>query len=217
MLLFGRLMVTLHPAGPFWVAVPPGHSAESKTPPLLLLTVNVKSWLPHVQTPLVPHTLLAQSLPASHSSPSAQSGQLGPPQSTSVSLAFRTPSVQVGTWHTPPLHTWLEQSLGALQPAPSPQRIQEGAGPPQSTSVSLPFSTPSAQFGTLQKPALQTPLGHSVPLVQVGWQMPPEHPPIAQSVPRKHASPVAHPGQLPPPQSRAVSLPFLTPSVQVGA
>jgi hypothetical protein len=51
MLLFGRLMVTLQPVGPFCVAVPPGHSAESKAPPLLLFTVKVKSWLGHLQIP----------------------------------------------------------------------------------------------------------------------------------------------------------------------
>jgi hypothetical protein len=53
MLSFGRLMVTLQPVGPFSDVVPPGHSAESNTPPELLFTVNVKSWLGHLQSPPV--------------------------------------------------------------------------------------------------------------------------------------------------------------------
>ena len=40
-LSFGRLIVTLHPETTLCEAVPPGHSAESNTPPLLLFTVNV--------------------------------------------------------------------------------------------------------------------------------------------------------------------------------
>jgi hypothetical protein len=51
MLSFGRLMVTLQPVGPFCVAVPPGHSAESNTPPELLLTLKVNVWLGHLQSP----------------------------------------------------------------------------------------------------------------------------------------------------------------------
>ena len=49
MLLFGRLMVTLQPVGPFCDVVQPGHSAESKAPPELLFTVNVKRLLGHLQ------------------------------------------------------------------------------------------------------------------------------------------------------------------------
>ena len=40
-MLFGRLMVTLHPETTLCEVVPPGHSAESNAPPLLLFTVNV--------------------------------------------------------------------------------------------------------------------------------------------------------------------------------
>lgn len=45
-------MVTLQLGAPalFWVCVPPGHSALSKTPPLLLFTVKVKLTVPQ-QTP----------------------------------------------------------------------------------------------------------------------------------------------------------------------
>ena len=40
-LLFGRLMVTPQPVTALCEAVPPGHSAESTRPPVLLFTVNV--------------------------------------------------------------------------------------------------------------------------------------------------------------------------------
>ena len=40
-LLSGLLMVTLQPETALCAAVPPGHSAESTEPPLLLLTVKV--------------------------------------------------------------------------------------------------------------------------------------------------------------------------------
>jgi hypothetical protein len=117
----------------------------------------------------------------------------------------------------PPVQIALTQSLGPPHGCPFAQRTQLADGPPQSTPVSLPFFTPSAQFATRQKPPVQTPLEHCAPAVHVGWQMPPEQPPTTQSVERKHVPPVAQPGQLPPPQSMPVSAPFLTPSVQVGA
>ena len=37
MLLFGRLIVTLQPVAALWLAVPPGHSAESNKPNELTL------------------------------------------------------------------------------------------------------------------------------------------------------------------------------------
>jgi hypothetical protein len=40
--------------------------------------------------------------------------------------------------------------------------------------------------------------------------------PLAQSPPTPQVSPVAQPGQMPPPQSRSVSAPFWKPSLQVG-
>jgi hypothetical protein len=48
-------------------------------------------------------------------------------------------------------------------------------------------------------------------------QAPPAQTPLTQSVAVAHDLPFAHCGQLGPPQSTSVSLPFLTPSVQVGA
>jgi hypothetical protein len=67
---------------------------------------------------------------------------------------------------------------------------------PQSTSVSVPFFTPSLQLGTAHLPALHTPL----------WQ----------SAAPEHCRFVAHFGQLDP-QSTSVSVWFLTPSPQVGS
>jgi len=96
MLSFGRLMVRLQPATGVWVAVPPGHSAESNTPPELLFTVKVKLLLPHEQ--MVPvHTDDTQSPLTAQVLPTAQSTQVGPPQSMSVSSPFLMPSLQVGT------------------------------------------------------------------------------------------------------------------------
>jgi hypothetical protein len=59
--------------------------------------------------------------------------------------------------------------------------------PPQSTSVSLPFSTWSLQLAAAQWPALQTPL--------------------TQSPAAPHATPSEHAGHVPP-QSTALSEPF---------
>ena len=40
--------------------------------------------------------------------------------------------------------------------------------------------------------------------------------PLVQSAPAAHILPVAHVGQVPPPQSMSVSVPSLMPSVQLG-
>jgi hypothetical protein len=72
---------------------------------------------------------------------SAHFGHAGPPQSTSVSISFWTPSVQVGAWHVPPLHTPSTQSAFTLQMRPSAHAAH--VPPPQSVSVSLPSLTPS--------------------------------------------------------------------------
>jgi hypothetical protein len=104
MLLFGRLIVMLQPVGPFRVAVPPGHSAESNNPPELLLTVKVKSWLGHLQRP--PVQKFVWQLPfAPHVLLSPQRVHGAPPQSTSVSAPFLTPSEQVGAWQMLPVQT----------------------------------------------------------------------------------------------------------------
>jgi hypothetical protein len=68
-------------------------------------------------------------------------------------------------------------------------------GPPQSTSLSVPFFVPSPQVAGVHRPR---------------EQKPPE-----QSAPVLHALPSLQAGQLPP-QSLSVSVPFLTASEQVG-
>lgn len=78
-----------------------------------------------------------------------------PPQSTSDSLPFMTPSEHEGTWQTPAVHTPLPQSAGVAHVAPSAHGSQ--TGPPQSTSVSAPFRSPSLQGGGAQVPPLQFP------------------------------------------------------------
>jgi len=66
-------------------------------------------------------------------------------------MPFSTPSLQVGTAHfrVAKVHIELAQSFATRQAASGVQPLQL---PPQSTSVSLPLSTPSVQL--------------------VGWQMP---------------------------------------------
>src|SRR5688572_1033058 len=51
-----------------------------------------------------------------------------------------------GAWQTPPVQMLLAQSALTLHVRPVLQ--SEHVGPPQSTSVSPPFFTPSAQVGT---------------------------------------------------------------------
>jgi hypothetical protein len=82
------------------------------------------------------------------------------------------------------LHAPLAQSSPLEQSRSSAHGLQPW---PQSTSLSLPFFTPSSQRAGAQAPALQMPL--------------------AQSTPTLHAAPVAQAGQEPP-QSTPVSLPF---------
>jgi hypothetical protein len=91
------------------------------------------------------------------------------------------------------MQTRLSQSSGTPHKRPSAQGAQL---PPQSASVSVPFLTPSAQFGNSQKPelTLQTPLVQS--------------PPKLQRLPGSH---FAHVG---PPQSTSVSSPLCAESSQ---
>jgi hypothetical protein len=87
------------------------------------------------------HTLLTQSVPVEQSRVFAQALHV-PPQSTSVSAPFRTPSLQVASAQALPVHTPLEQSVVSVHACPAPQVAH--AAPPQSMSVSVPFFTPSA-------------------------------------------------------------------------
>ena len=66
--------------------------------------------------------------------PTAHLAAQEPPQSVSVSLPFFTVSLQLGAWQVT-LQTLLEQSLGAVQVLPVPQRAHDVA-PPQSMSLS---------------------------------------------------------------------------------
>jgi hypothetical protein len=70
--------------------------------------------------------------------------------------------------------------------------------PPQSTSVSWPFLTLSK---------------HEAP---VAWQMPPPQDPLEQSALARQPLPSAQVGQVPPPQSTSVSLPFFWLSMHEG-
>jgi hypothetical protein len=94
------------------------------------------------QVPPAPHTLLTQSVPTVHFNPSAHRGQLfGPPQSTSVSLPFfcKSGGLQLGAEQVKVgPHTLLTQSLPTEHLRVSAHRGQV-FGPPQSTSVSVPF------------------------------------------------------------------------------
>src|SRR5207245_2329504 len=138
-----------------------------------------------LQTPLV------QSAPARHAWPSPQSGQVLPPQSTSLSVPFLTPSPQVGAARTDELHTRPWQTPATAQFFPLAHLVGQEA--PQSTSPSVPFWIPSLQVGAAQIAPMQIRL----------WQ----------SSPRRQRRPVPQVEQVPP-QSTSVSAPFRTPSPQ---
>ena len=108
------------------------------------------------------HLPLAQSLGLTHVSAGAHFLAQVAPQSTVGSLPFLTPSVQLGAWQRWVVagHTWLVQSFGSRQPRLSAQGLLQLD--PQSTSVSLPFFTPSLQL--------------------VGWQVPFEQAALSQSL-----------------------------------
>jgi hypothetical protein len=68
-----------------------------------------------MQTPAV-HTPLSQSFPPVHTESGGHRAQIVPPQSTSDSSWFTTPSVQLAPWHTLPTQFLLSQSSATLQP-----------------------------------------------------------------------------------------------------
>jgi hypothetical protein len=120
--------------------------------PFFELSVHCAAW----QTRFV-HTAFAQSPGPVHALPSAHffPGAHEPPQSTSVSFWFFTPSEQVAVWHVT-LHTALAQSFAPVHALPSAHLVEQP--PPQSVSLSAPFFTPSAHVGARHVPAGQTPL-----------------------------------------------------------
>ena len=104
-----------------------------------------------------------------------------------------TPSLQLAATHWLTLHTLLMQSIASWHIKPSAHLL--GQSPPQSTSLSVPFSTWSSQLAAVQVPPLHRLLAHASLVAQV-W-------------------PAAH--KHPPPQSTWSSAPFITPSLQLGA
>src|SRR6185295_5268880 len=105
-----------------------------------------------------------------------------PPQSTSLSSPFATPSVQVGATQIMFWQDLERQSFASLHFLPAPQAMH---GPPQSVSVSRPFFTMSLQLGATQRiAALHTPEPQSMPAAQIfpsaqGAQLLPQSPSVS--------------------------------------
>jgi hypothetical protein len=137
---------------------------------------------------------LWQSLAIRHGLPGPQATQVPPPQSIVVSFPFHTPSVHVGATHLPLAHLLLRQSQSDATPHVRPTGQRAQLPPPQSTSDSVPFLTPSLHVAALQNPAVHTLFEQSLAVV--------------------HALPAPHAAQPAPPQSTSDSVPFLRPSVQ---
>ena len=102
--------------------------------------------------------------------------------------ALRPPGVG-GALQMPALQVFDTQSAAAEHVPPFAHFVAQL--PPQSTSVSLPFFTPSVQLAVTG--------ARHVPLVQM---------PLAQSAAAEHVPPLAHFVAQLPPQSTSVSLPF---------
>jgi hypothetical protein len=136
---------------------------------------------------LAVQTWLTQSVSTMQTFPVEHGLQTGPPQSTSVSVPFLSPSRQLDASQTPATQSSLVQSVSTAHF----WAVAHGAQtpPPQSTSVSVPFWMPSVH----EDPA--------------AWQMPATQSALVQSLSAAHSLPVAHLGQLGPPQSTSVSVP----------
>src|SRR5207245_1350669 len=93
------------------------------------------------QAPLV-HIMLLQSVPVMHTLPRSQGEQSGPPQSTSVSLPFLTPSLHDDAAHIRLVQNPLWQSLPWRHILWASHGMHE---PPQSISVSSPSFARSMQ------------------------------------------------------------------------
>jgi hypothetical protein len=155
------------------------------------LEAGVQQIVPPSQIPPAQSPFAVQPLP------SAQALQVGPPQSTSVSLPFWTVSVHDAT-HVVPLQIPPRQSAAILQPLLNAHGfpLPSQATPPQSTSVSRPFFTASLHVGAV----------HVWALGSQTLSM--------QSAATRHFFVSAHGAQLPP-QSTSVSFPPFMPSRQL--
>jgi hypothetical protein len=175
--------------------VPPPQSI-SVSVPFRVLSLQPAPW----QT-LAVQTPLEQSVPVVQPPPLPHFGQEAPPQSVPVSVPFFTVSLHVAATHAPAVHLPLAgstQSMLPEQPLPTAHLVLHV--PPQSMSVSVPFSTRSVHVAAVHTFAVHLPL--------VG---------VTQSVFALHAPPTAQVGHVPPPQSAAVSAPFMIVSVHVAA
>jgi hypothetical protein len=170
--------------------VPPQSLSVSE--PFLTPSVHVGAW--HVDV-LDWHTPETQSVPALQRCPFWQGAQVVPPQSMSVSLPLKTPSMHAGSWHLSSTQVRCKQSVRSKHFFRSPQGEQ--ACPPQSTSVSVPFFTASLQLGAAH--------------------LPDTHDELTQSLSILHFEFTEHGKHAPPPQFKSVSVPFATASVQLGA
>jgi hypothetical protein len=96
-----------------------------------------------------------QSVFALQPAASGHGPHAAPPQSVSVSVPLRTPSLHSGDAQTRAGEQYEDtQSAEVMQAPPRGQSPQ--AAPPQSTPVSVPFFTPSEHVAIWQTPALQT-------------------------------------------------------------
>ena len=191
-----QLFVSAQAGAPSLPTVPAPPQSTSVSPPYFVWSAGEGTV--HL---LETQRRLVQSPPIEQALFGAQAGALvgaPPPQSTSVSEPFFTPSVALGAEQRPLVQTSLVQSVFTTHFKPVPQASAlVGAPPPQSTSVSVPFCTESEDVGALHVSFEPQTL-------------------LAQSVAAAQPPPVAHGAQLPP-QSTPVSVPFLIVSTQLAA
>ena len=105
-----------------------------------------------MQTP-VAHWPVAQSPPILQCLPREQRAGHEPPQSTSVSVPFWSPSEQLEATQRPSVQMPPRQSEATLQGPPLTHLATQV--PPQSIPDSVPLRRPSSQVGTLQVPRTQ--------------------------------------------------------------
>ena len=158
-----------------WQVLPMRHLV-AQVPPQSM-AVSVPFLIPSLQVPEGAtqrppvQVALLQSAPTPQVLPLAHLVMHEPPQSTSLSLPFLMPSVQVGSGaaQTPAEQLVLEQSALALQVLPLAHLLAQE--PPQSTSVSVPFLTRSLQPGAWQTLPVHLPLWQS-PSPPQAWPPP---------------------------------------------